>query len=282
MKLSAALSYYTIFSLAPMLLVIISVLSLFVEKSTVQGELFSQIQALVGDSATESLKEIIQNAQVSNKTGVAAVIGIVTLLIGATGVFAEMQDSINYIWSIKAKPKKGWLRYLKNRLLSFSLILALGFLLVVSLGVNAIVQLLSSQLAEYFSEASVAVFYLVNMLVVLAVITLLFIVIFKVLPDGELKWKECIVGAIFTACLFLIGKFIIGYYLGRLNLGATYGASASIVILLTWIYYSSIILYFGAEFTKVYAKLDGVAIAPSKHAVLIERRELVKEEGRKS
>ncbi|CAG4993561.1 hypothetical protein DYBT9275_01191 [Dyadobacter sp. CECT 9275] len=279
MKLSAALSYYTIFSLAPMLLVIISVLSVFMEKSTIQGELFGQIQGLVGESAAAQLQEIIRNAQVSNKSGVAAAIGIGTLLIGATGVFAEMQDSINYIWSIKAKPKKGWLQYLKNRLLSFSLILTLGFLLIVSLGANAIVDVLSSRLEQFFSEASVVLFYVINLALVLAVITSLFTVIFKVLPDGDLRWKECLVGAGFTAVLFLIGKFAISYYLGQSDLGATYGASASIVILLTWIYYSSIILYFGAEFTKVYAKLDGIAIAPSRHAVLIIRKEINEETG---
>ncbi|KAA0991575.1 YihY/virulence factor BrkB family protein [Dyadobacter aurulentus] len=280
LKLSAALSYYTIFSLAPMLLVIISVFSIFFGREAIQGELFGQIKGLVGASAAEQLQEILKNAELSNKSGLAAGIGIATLLIGATGVFAEMQDSINFIWAIKSKPKKGWLQYLKNRLISFSMILTLGFLLVVSLGASAVVDLLSSRLERYFSEASVVVFYIINLALVLAVITSLFTVIFKVLPDGKLRWKECMVGAGFTAILFLIGKFAISFYLGKSDLGATYGTSASIVILLTWIYYSSIILYFGAEFTKVYAKLDGVAIAPNQHAVLIVRQELDENTGR--
>ncbi|GLU53220.1 YihY/virulence factor BrkB family protein [Dyadobacter frigoris] len=280
LKLSAALSYYTIFSLAPMLLVIISVLSIFFGRDAIQGELFDQIRGLVGDNAAAQLQEILKNAQVSNKSGVAAAIGIGTLLIGATGVFAEIQDSINYIWSIKSKPKKGWLQYLKNRLLSFSIILTLGFLLLVSLGVNAIVDLLSSRLQQYFSEASVVLFYIVNLAVVLAIITSLFAVIFKVLPDGFLRWRECLVGAGFTAVLFLAGKFVITFYIGKADLGATYGTSASIVILLTWVYYSSIILYFGAEFTKVYAKLDGVGIAPNQQAVLIVRKEIDEETGK--
>jgi membrane protein len=264
LKLSAALSYYTVFSLAPMLLVIISVCSLFFGRDAIQGQ----------------LQEILKNAQVSNKSGVAAAIGLGTLLLGATGVFAEIQDSINYIWSIKAKPKKGWLQYLKNRMLSFSIILTLGFLLLVSLGVNAMVDVLSSQLAKYFSEASVILFYIVNLAIVLAIITALFTVIFKVLPDGYLRWKECLVGAGFTATLFLIGKFVISFYIGKADLGATYGTSASIVILLTWVYYSSIILYFGAEFTKVYAKLDGIAIAPNAQAVLVIRKEIDEETGK--
>lgn len=280
LKLSAALSYYTVFSLAPMLLVLISILNFFYRNGDIQGEVFGQISALVGKNAAQQLLEILQNAEMSKKSGVAAAIGIGTLLIGATGVFAEIQDSINYIWSIKSKPKKGWLQYLKNRLLSFSIILTLGFLLIVSLGVNALVDLLSSRLEQRFSEASVVVFYIVNMALLLTIITSLFTVIFKILPDGHLRWKECIVGATFTAVLFLIGKFVITFYIGQADLGATYGTSASIVILLTWVYYSSIILYFGAEFTKVYARLDGIAISPNKNAVMIVRKEIDEKTGK--
>ena len=272
-KLAAALSYYTVFSLAPMLLVIISVASIFLGREAIQGELFGQIQGLVGQSAAAQLQEIIKNAELSNKSGLAAALGIGTLIVGATTLFAEMQDSINFIWSIKAKPKRGWLKLLKTRLISFSLILSLGFLLIVSLGINALVDLLSSRLEAIFSEVSVVLFYIINQAIVLGIITLLFAVIFKVLPDGVLRWKECLIGAGFTAFLFLIGKFLISFYLGQSDLGATYGASASIVILLSWVYYSSIILYFGAEFTKVYARFDGSGIIPHEHAVMIVRQE---------
>ncbi|GLU53505.1 YihY/virulence factor BrkB family protein [Dyadobacter frigoris] len=279
LKLAAALSYYTIFSLAPMLLVIISVVSFFYGKEAFTGELFGQISGLVGKDAAVQLQEIIKNAEVSNKSTVAATVGVVTLLIGATGVFAEIQDSINYIWSIKSKPKKSWLAYLKNRLLSFSVILTLGFLLIVSLGVNTAIDLLSSRLERYFSEVSVIIFTGLNIILVLIVLTALFTAIFKVLPDGHVRWKECMIGAAFTAVLFAIGKSGISLYLGQQDLGATYGASASIVILLTWVYYSSIILYFGAEFTKVYAKTDGEDISPNEHAVLISRLEVVEKHG---
>ncbi|MBB5283459.1 membrane protein [Rhabdobacter roseus] len=280
LKLSAALSYYTIFALAPMLLVMISALSIFVSPETIQGELFEQIQGLVGVQAAEQLQEILKNAQRSDRSGLAAAIGVGTLIIGATGVFAEMQDSINLIWSIRVKPKKGWLKYLKTRLISFSLILTLGFLLIVSLAVNAMVELLSSRLEVYFSEVSVVVFYILNLAIVWTIITTLFAVIFKVLPDAHLRWKECIIGAGFTGVLFLIGKFAIGYYLGSSDLGATYGTSASIIILLSWVYYTAIILYFGAEFTKVYAKYDGASITPTENAVLIEDREVVVSKGK--
>jgi len=274
LKLSAALSYYTVFSLAPMILVIISMVSIFFGREFIQGELFGQIAGLVGKQAAAQLQEIIKNAAVSNKSVTAATVGVVTLLIGATGVFAEIQDSINYIWSIKSKPKKSWLQYLKNRLLSFSIIVTLGFLLIVSLGVNTAVDLLSSRLERYFSEVSVIVFSVLNVALVILIITALFTVIFKILPDGHVRWKECIVGAAFTAIMFAIGKFAISFYLGQSDLGATYGASASIVILLTWVYYSSIILYFGAEFTKVYARSDGEGISPNEHAVLMVRKEM--------
>ncbi|KAA0993321.1 YihY/virulence factor BrkB family protein [Dyadobacter aurulentus] len=274
LKLAAALSYYTIFSLAPMLLLIISIVSIFFGREAFQGELFAQISGLVGNQAAEQVQELIKNAAITDKSNVAAAVGGITLLIGATGVFAEIQDSINYIWSIKSKPQRSWLQYLKNRLLSFSIILTLGFLLIVSLGVNAAVDLLSNRLERYFSEVSVVIFSILNVGLVLVIIAALFTVIFKILPDGHLRWKECLVGASFTSILFAIGKFAISFYLGQSDLGATYGTSASIVILLTWIYYSSIILYFGAEFTKVYARSDGVAISPNEHAVLISRHEV--------
>lgn len=269
LKLSAALSYYTIFSLAPMLLVMITVLSIFFGRDAIQGQVFEQISGLVGAQAAAQLQDILKNAELSNKSGVAAAIGIGTLLVGATGVFAEIQSSINYIWSIEARPEKSWLKYLKTRLISFSLILTLGFLLIVTLGVNAMVDLLSSRLEKYFSEASIIFFYILNTAIALGIITVLFAVIFKVLPDGKIRWKECFVGAGFTAILFAIGKFLISFYIGKSDLGATYGASASIIILLSWVYYSSIILYFGAEFTKVYAASDGTNIEPLEHAVRI-------------
>ena len=279
LKLSAALSYYTTFSLAPMLLLIISLVTFLFGDDAFEGELFYQINSLVGKQAAAQLQELIKNTAISNKSNKAAIIGGATLLVGATGVFAEIQDSINYIWSIKSKPRKSWLHYLRNRLLSFSLIVTLSFLLIVSLGVNTLVDLLGQRLEQRFPDLSVVLFSVLNSVLVLIIITLLFTVIYKVLPDGRLRWKECLVGAAFTSILFAIGKFAISFYLGKSDLGATYGASASIVILLTWVYYSSIILYFGAEFTKVYAKSDGVGITPNDHAVLMIRREAEKPSG---
>lgn len=198
---------------------------------------------------------------------------MVVLFIGATGIFTEIQDSINYIWSLRAKPKRGIIKFLINRLLSFSLIVSLGFLLLVSLVVSALLDLLSDRLTIYFPHTTVYIFYVLNFVIILVIISVLFAIIFKVLPDGKIKWQDAFIGAGFTAVLFIIGKAGIGYYLGRSNLGATYGAAASVIIILAWVYYTSIILYFGAEFTKVYALEYGGGIVPNDTAVFIIKRE---------
>lgn len=273
-KLSASLSYYTIFSLGPLLIIIISLAGAFYGKDAVQGEIYSQINGLVGDQAALQIQQIIKNIQQTEQGPLAAIIGVVVLVIGATGAFIEMQDSINYIWSVKAKPTKGWLKFLVNRLLSFSLIVSMGFILLVSLIVSALVELLNRQLTSYFEDYTVYLIYIINIAVVLLVISALFAVIFKLLPDARIRWKDAFVGAMFTAVLFLIGKFAIGFYLGKANLGITYGAATSIVVILTWVYYSALILYFGAEFTKMNALLRGGGIRPTSTSVFIIKKEV--------
>jgi membrane protein len=272
-KLSASLSYYTIFALGPLLIIIISLSAIFYGKDVVEGKLFDQLSGLVGSDAALQIQSILINAQQTHATTLGAIIGFVVLFIGATGVFTEIQGSINFIWSVRAKPKKGWLKYLFNRLISFSLIIGLGFLLLVSLIVNALLMFLSDTLTRKFPHFPVGLFNLVNLAIILTVITCLFAVIYKVLPDAIISWKDAWIGSIFTALLFLLGKFLIGYYLGKSNLGVTYGAAASVVILLAWVYYSSLILYFGAEFTKVYALYSGEGIRPKQTAVFIIKRE---------
>ncbi|HEY4148604.1 MAG TPA: YihY/virulence factor BrkB family protein [Chitinophagaceae bacterium] len=272
-KLSASLSYYTIFSLAPLLIIIISLCGFFFGRAAVEGKVYRQLKGLVGPAASLQIEDIIRNIQQSKHTVAGAVIGFAILLVGATGVFTEIQGSINYIWNINAKPKKGWLKLLINRLLSFSLVVALSFVLMVSLIVSAAMDLLSDKLKAYFAHVTVYFLYMVNMALVLVIITSLFTVIFKVLPDARIRWRDAIYGAIFTALLFLLGKVLIGVYLGNSSIGLTYGASASVIIILTWVYYSSIILYFGAEFTKVYALRHGGGITPGSNAVYIVKRE---------
>jgi membrane protein len=272
-KLSASLSYYTIFALGPMLLIIISLTGMILRKEDVQGKVYEQLQGLIGSDAALQIQNIIANVQGTHATLTGAIIGFVILFIGATGVFTEMQSSINFIWSVKAKPKKGWLKFVINRLLSFSLIIGLGFLLIVSLMANALLSLLNEKLTRHFSGYDPQLLSMTNTLIIMAVISLLFAVIYKILPDAVISWKDAWIGSLFTAMLFLLGKFLIGYYLGKANLGITYGTAASVIIILTWIYYSAVILYFGAEFTKIYALHSGEGIRPKETAVFIIKQE---------
>jgi membrane protein len=268
-KLSASLSYYTIFSLPPLLIIIISLIGIFLGTEAVEGEIFSQIRSLVGENAALQIQEAIKNVKFSRDNFLAALVGGLILLIGASGVFAEIQSSINYVWGIEAKPRKGLIKYLKNRLMSFSMIGSAGFLLLVSLIVNALMDVLKKRLAVYFPDITVYLFYALNLLVIFAIITLLFSLIFKTLPDGRVLWKDALAGSGFTALLFMIGKFAIGAYLGRSSIASVYGAAGSLVIILAWVYYSAIILYFGAEFTKALTKMRGHKIIPNEYSVKI-------------
>jgi len=272
-KLSASLSYYTIFALGPLLIIVISLSAIFYGKEVVEGRLTDQLSHLLGSEAALQIQNILSNAQQTHATTLGAVIGFIVLFIGATGVFTEIQGSINFIWSVRAKPKKSWLKYLLNRLISFSLVVGLGFVLLVSLIINALLTLLSETLTRKFPHFPVGLFNLANSLIILTVITCLFTVIYKILPDAIIAWKDAWIGSIFTAALFLLGKFLIGYYLGKSNLGVTYGTAASVVVILAWVYYSSLILYFGAEFTKVYALHSGEGIRPKETAVFIIKKE---------
>jgi membrane protein len=279
-KLSASLAYYTIFSMAPLLIVIISLCGLLLGREAIEGKIYTQLAGFVGSDTAATLQEIIKKASLAGKSKVAVIIGAITLLVGATTVFAEIQESINMIWGLKPKPKRGWLKLIQNRVLSFSVIASLGFLLLVSLGITAIIDGFSERLKAHFPEVTVVVFYAINIVISLAVITLIFGVIFKVLPDAKIKWKDVLAGAIATALLFMLGKFAISFYISKSNVGSTYGTAGSLVVLLLWIYYSSIILYFGAEFTKAYAVKYGDEIHPNHYAVTTKMVEV--ETGNKS
>jgi membrane protein len=279
-KLSAALAYYTVFSLGPLLIVIIYLCSIFFGREAVEGSIYSQMASFVGSDAALQIQDIVKSASLTNKGTISAIIGIITLIIGATTVFAEIQDSINTIWGLKPKPKQGMWLLIKTRLLSFGIVVSLGFLLLVSLSITALVEAFGNRLKAQFPDASVIVLYVINLLLTFGVVTLLFAVIFKVLPDAKIKWRDVWPGAIATAILFMIGKFLISFYIGASNIGSTYGTAGSLVILIVWIYYSSIILYFGAEFTKAYAVQFGTPIHPNAYAVVARTVEV--EEGKKS
>ncbi len=274
LKFSASLSYYTIFSIAPFLAIIIAFAGFFFGKEAIQGELYPQINDLVGNEAALQIQQMITNIHLSKNSTFATVVSFIVLLIGATGIFSEIQDSINHIWGLKSKPKRGLLKMLLNRLISFSLIISLGFLLMVSLLLNTVVDALSRQLLKILPDNGVYVVDILNNCLMFIVLSLLFGIIFKVLPDAKIKWRNVMVGAVTTTVLFMIGKFFIGFYLGHSNLGSVYGTAGSIIIVMLWVYYSAVILYFGAEFTKVYAKKYGGEILPNDYAVWIKTKEI--------
>lgn len=279
LKLSGSLAYATVFSIGPMLIVIIYFADIFYGREAVEGTVYGQIKGFVGADAAAQIQSIIRNAALTGKASWTAVVGFITLFVGATGVFAEIQDSINMIWNLRPKPKRGWVKMIFNRLLSFSIVISLGFILLVSLIVNGVIEGLMGRLQRLFPEMAVVLVYLINLLLTFSITTLLFGIIFKVLPDALIRWRDVMVGAIVTSLLFMLGKFAITFYIGQSNIGSTYGAAGSIVILLSWIYYSSIILYFGAEFTKAYAGYYGGAIHPSPYAVWIKQVEVEEENG---
>jgi membrane protein len=277
MKLAASLAYYTVFSLGPLLLLLMSLASVFFGEEAIQGKVFGEMKGLIGASAAAQVQEIIKNIQFSGKTNFALVVSIITLVVGATTVFIEIQDSLNIIWKLKAKPKKGWLAFLKNRLLSSSLIISLGFLMIVSLVINGAVQALMDIISRYLPSITEVLLLVINLLITFIIITVLFGIIFKFLPDAKIKWKHVRAGALFTAILFMIGRYLIGIYIEQTATESTYGAAGSIIVLLVWIYYSAVILYIGAEFTQVYTEAHGGKIEPAPYAVHVEQKEIERE-----
>jgi len=279
LKLSAALAYYTIFSLPGLIILIIWISDIFYGHKAVEGSVYGQIESLVGKEAALQIQDTIRNATLSSESGFATVIGVITLVIGATSVFGEIQDSINQIWRLKAKPKKGkgLIKLLVNRLLSFSMIITLGFLMLVSLVINTLMDALIGRLTQVFPSMEVIVAYIFNLVLTFFITALLFGIIFKVLPDARIKWRHVRAGAFTTALLFMGGKFLIGYYLGHSKMSSAYGAAGSIIVVLLWVYYSAMILYFGAAFTRVYAIQNGSHIYPNNYAVWVEQVEVESE-----
>jgi membrane protein len=277
-KLSAALAYYTIFSIPGLIIIILWVSDTFYGygHKAVEGSLYGQIAGFVGSNAALQIQETIKNATLNANKGMSTLIGLGTLIFGATSVFAEIQDSINIIWRLKAKPQKGkgWLKLIIDRLLSFSIVITLGFLLLVSLIVNGLMDVLLNELTKLLPASQFILAYASNMLLTFIITSFLFGLIFKVLPDARIRWKAVRVGAFATAFLFLLGKFLIGYYLGHSRMSSVYGAAGSIIIILLWVYYSSVILYFGAAFTRVYAIHHNMQIYPSQYAVWVEHIEI--------
>ena len=275
LDLGAALAYYAIFSLAPLLLIVIAVAGLVWSHEAVQGQLVGQLQGLVGEQGGQAIQTMIANAGKHGSGVVATIVGVVTILFGATGVFVQLQTSLDKIWNVEPRPGSGIWGFVKTRMLSFGMVLGIGFLLLVSLVVTTAVTAVGAWALGLLPGAKVLVEAL-TFVVSFGLITLLFAMIFKVLPDVEIAWRDVWIGAASTALLFTLGKFLFGLYLAKSSVASTYGAAGSLVIVLLWIYYSAQILFLGAELTQVYATHYGSNIRPSKHAVpVVQKKEEV-------
>jgi membrane protein len=264
-RLGAALAYYSLFSLGPLVMIAISVAGLVFGQEAVAGELFGQMRGLIGDEGAAAIQALVKSVHEPKGAGIAGAVGIATLLFGATGVVVQLKDALNTVWEVKPKAGSGIRVFLRKYVVSLAAVMGFGFLLMVSLVLSAALAA-AGRFFEGWLPAPEALFHLANFAVTFSVLTLLIAGMFKYLPDVEQRFRDVLLGAAFTALLFMIGKFLIGLYLGKQSLGTTYGAAGSLVVLLVWIYYSAQIIFFGAEFTEVYQRRVGRAPLPSANA----------------
>jgi membrane protein len=265
-KQSAAVAYYAIFSIPALLTIVIAVAGLIFGREAVTGEISGQISTMMGEDTGKSVEEMVAKASEKKDSIIATIISIVVLIFGATGVFAQFQKVLELIWEVKPAPKKAWLKTIKDRLLSFGLIISIGFLLMISLVVTTALAAVGDKLMANVSEALVFVFRILNFVLSLGVITVLFALMFKFLPDVKVEWRDVWIGSLLTGILFTIGKFALAFYFGKAEPGSAYGAAGTIVLILLWVSYSCMIVFFGAEFTKQYALDNGHDIIPTRDA----------------
>jgi membrane protein len=265
-RLGAALAYYTVFALAPSLVIVIGVAGLVLGRESAQGQILEQIRDLVGEQGAQAVEAAIKSAQNPKASVTAIGVGLLTLVFGLWGVFGELQDALNTIWGVAAKPGRGILGMLKDRLLSFALVVGVGFVLLVSLALSAWLAMLGAYFGHLMPLPTMALEG-INFAISFAVITGLFALTFKLLPDVKIAWRDVWLGAAVTSLLFTVGKLLIGLYLGTSGVASVFGAAGSLVVILVWVYYSAQILYLGAEFTKVWARWRGGGFVPDKTAV---------------
>jgi membrane protein len=264
---SIIISYYTIFSLPGLLVIIINVAGYFYDKKEVTSQITNQVQGMIGGDTAKDVELMVDKASQGKETVISSILGVATLLFGATGVFYQLQQILNKMWEVKPKPKQKFLKLIKDRVFSFGLILVVGFLLLVSLALSAGLSALSNWVSGYISETLNVVFKVADFAISLGVVTLLFASIYKFLPDAKIAWRDVWAGAILTAVLFVIAKFALGFYFGQSDPGSTYGAAGSIILIMLWVSYAGLILLFGAEFTRVYANHHGKKVEPTAAAV---------------
>ncbi|MEP7292440.1 MAG: YihY/virulence factor BrkB family protein [Chloroflexota bacterium] len=275
-RLAAALAYYTAFSLGPLLIIVISIAGLVFGDEAVQGQVRYQIDGLVGSQAAGAIQEMLVNFHRADSSIIASIIGLITLALGAAGLFGQLQDALNTIWEVAPKPGNGIVTMLRQRFISFTMVLGIGFLLLVSLVLSAGVSLIGNVISTVIPGQEFLL-QLINFVISFGVITVLFALIYKILPDVKIAWRDVWLGAAVTSLLFTIGKLLIGLYLGNSTIGSAYGAAGSFVVLLIWIYYSAQLLLFGAEFTQVYARTHGSWVEPTENAVKLTEDDRVKQ-----
>ena len=264
-RLAAALAYYTVFSVAPLLIIAIAIAGAVFGKSAAEGQLMSQLEGLVGNEAIGVIEIALKNASQPGTGSIASLISIGVLLMGASGVFAQLQDALNTVWHVQPKPGRGIRGFIRKRLLSFCMVLAIGFLLILSLIISTVISTLSKYNTD-FLPGSDFLWSNIDFFVSLGLMTFMFALMYKYVPDVKIAWKDVLVGAIITALLFSFGKFLLERYLSQSSAASAYGAAGSLIVFLAWVYYSAQIILFGAEFTQVYAHKYGSKIVPDKHA----------------
>jgi membrane protein len=267
-RLGAALAYYTIFSIGPLLVIAIAVASIVFGEEAARGQIVGTVGGLVGAEGGKLIEDSIKNANKGGGSIIATAIGIGTLLFGAAGVFGQLKDALNTIWEVKPKPNLGFMHTIKERFFSFSMVLGTGFLLLVSLVVSAAVSALGKLFTTLLPGADF-IWQIVNFLVALGVITLMFALLFKFMPDVKIGWKDVWIGSLVSAVLFVVGQFALGFYLGSGAVGSAWGAAGALVIILVWIYYSAQIFFLGAEFTQVYTNKYGSRVRPESYAQFV-------------
>lgn len=266
---ASSIAFYTIFSMPAILIIALSIGSAFYEKNHVQDELLIQVSRLVGRESAKEIELILSNATLDKTNTFAKIAAVITLIFSATTVFISLQSSLNKIWGIKPKPRNGIIKFTMNRLLSLAMVASIGFVLLVSLVIDALLMLFQEMLSHVLEGTTLYILNFINIIISLGFITVVFGLMFKVLPDARIKWRDVWVGSIVTMVLFTTGKFLIGFYLGNSSFNSAYGAAGSLVIILVWIYYSTTIFLFGAELTAVYTEESGSRIEPYSTAVRV-------------
>jgi membrane protein len=263
---SAVIAYYAIFSLPGLLVIVINVAGYFWGKEAVTSEIMTQVKGIIGQDTAGQIQDIVARASVTKGSVISSILGIATILFGATGVFYHVQQIFNKIWEVKPKPKQKFLKLLRDRLFSFGLILVIGFLLLISLVISAALSALSTWVTRYLSDSLLFVFSIADIIISVGIITVLFAAMYKFLPDVKIKWRDVWPGAFLTTILFVIAKYALGLYFGKSHPGSTYGTAGSIILIMLWVSYAALVLLYGAEFTRVYAKQSGKFVQPKDTA----------------